>query len=535
MNFIPLKLLGDARVSLRTLKPQSVQTIITSPPYWGLRSYKTTPLIWGGKADCEHNWGGEIPGRVHYAGDSIESSTLGAGSGGNQEIKLPGSCFCETCGAWRGELGSEPTLGLYLQNIVEVFRECRRVLRDDGTLWVNIGDAYANNSSGNPQRGIKDLADKWSPRKNKRVNHRHADRTDIYQRKHLPEGFKLKSLMMIPARVALALEADGWIIRSMSPWLKRNSMPESAQDRPATATEYIFMFSKKSDYFYDRFAVMVAASLNSHPRMSQDMMAQKGSERAYGGRRHNGRMKPSGNHLFDFDPDPDKAGINPKALTEAEGRATNTKQHAQFQGAMSQMVSRRNRRNSDWFFESWQGLVPDEEGNPLAFLINPKGTKIKHFAAYPVDLVRPMILGSTSEKGHCAKCHAPFMRVVENGEPDLDHQKASGSDSNGEYHGNNTKDYQAHSAQPASTVKARVLAGMCKKKVMGWECRCLCVVGDTSYEGSYPCTVLDPFWGTGTTGEAATQLGRRSIGCELNPEYFKDSDIKDAQGALAVI
>lgn len=136
-----------------------------------------------------------------------------------------------------------------------------------------------------------------------------------------------------------------------------------------------------------------------------------------------------------------------------------------------------------------------------------------HFAVMPPDLIEPCIKAGTSEKGCCAKCGAPWKRIVEKGEPDLAHQRACGGDASGGYNGTATKDYASAGAQNASEVKARILAGMHEKVTTGWLPSCKCEAAVVS------CTVLDPFGGAGTTALVADRLQRNAIIIELNESY----------------
>lgn len=165
---------GDCREVLRTLPPRSYQTVVTSPPYWGLRDY----------------------------GDG------GAG------------------------IGLEPTFEEHVGNLLVVFREVWRVLRPDGTVWFNYGDGYA---SGHRTRG-----------------------------RGLPEGCKPKDLLFMPARLGMALQADGWWVRCENIWHKRNPIPESVKDRPTSAHEKVFLLTKRERYYYDAEAVKVPS--NGPPR-----------------------------------------------------------------------------------------------------------------------------------------------------------------------------------------------------------------------------------------------------------------------------
>lgn len=169
---------GDALTVLQRLPDQQAQCIVTSPPYWGLRDYNIDDQI-----------------------------------------------------------GLEPTLPQFINSLVSVFREARRVLRDDGVLWLNIGDGF---TSGN--RGWR-APDKKNPARAMSV------------RPNTPEGLKPKDLMGIPWRLAFALQDDGWYLRADIIWNKPNAMPESVKDRPTRSHEYLFMFSKQEQYYYDRDAV----------------------------------------------------------------------------------------------------------------------------------------------------------------------------------------------------------------------------------------------------------------------------------------
>src|SRR3990167_7754720 len=134
---------GDALSILKQWPDNCIDCVVTSPPYWGLRSYGTEPLVWGGDlAGCPHEWGEEsYRRRSNDGGDATRKQETNTGSVG-RDVPIR-HAFCRRCGAWRGSLGLEPTPELYVQHIVEVFREVKRVLRDDGTCWINLGDGYA--------------------------------------------------------------------------------------------------------------------------------------------------------------------------------------------------------------------------------------------------------------------------------------------------------------------------------------------------------------------------------------------------------
>lgn len=217
-------ILAQASAHRIPLRDESVQTCVTSPPYWGLRAYAgEQAFVWGGE-DHEHEWGDTS--RVGGGKQNAEGKRWQHTGGGVSGHGAAPSSTCP-CGAWYGALGLEPTPDLFIAHMVEVFREVKRVLRKDGTLWLNLGDSYAANwSSMRPQGGgvFKDVE---------------RERT-----KYPPPGLKSKDLVGIPWRVALALQADGWYLRSDIIWAKPNPMPESVTDRPTKSHEYVFLLAK---------------------------------------------------------------------------------------------------------------------------------------------------------------------------------------------------------------------------------------------------------------------------------------------------
>jgi DNA modification methylase len=200
---------SDALKVLRELPDEWAQTCVTSPPHWGLRDYGLPRATWGGTEGCRHAWG---------------------------ETQRGGQ-FCRRCDAWRGCLGLEPTPELYVEHLVAVLAEVHRVLRPDGTLWLNLGDSYT--SGGRTSRA---------------PDRKSASRA-MGERPATPVGLKAKDLVGIPWRVAFALQEQGWWLRSDVVWVKPNPMPENVRDRPTRAHEYLFLLTKQPRYFYDAHAV----------------------------------------------------------------------------------------------------------------------------------------------------------------------------------------------------------------------------------------------------------------------------------------
>jgi len=231
---------GDCREVLATLPDESVHCVVTSPPYWGLRDYKVPPSVWGGDAGCEHEWGSTSLLTVGRNDTDRETPGGRGGSfrGGPRDDANSGQ-VCRHCNAWRGILGLEPTPELHVQHIVEIFREVRRVLRKDGTLWLNYGDCYATKPGNNDYHGTgPDTSGLTNPERQAKVRNTNTRHISI------PSGLKPKDLVMMPARIALALQADGWLLRSEIVWAKKNPMPESCTDRPTSSHEKVFLFAK---------------------------------------------------------------------------------------------------------------------------------------------------------------------------------------------------------------------------------------------------------------------------------------------------
>jgi len=223
---LPVIIHGDVMDGLKQIEAKSIQTCVTSPPYWGLRDYGTG--IWvGGKDDCSH------------FGDSKKSKHTITGHKNNPTVgDAIYKTICPKCGAKRidSQLGLEETPKEYIENMVKVFRGVHKVLKNDGTLWVNIGDTYC----GTGHKG--DLVDPMFPER------RNAQSTAINNK---IDGIKPKDMVGIPWLLALALRNDGWYLRQDIIWNKPNAMPEPVKDRCTKSHEYIFLLSKSRQYYFD--------------------------------------------------------------------------------------------------------------------------------------------------------------------------------------------------------------------------------------------------------------------------------------------
>lgn len=273
---------GDALSQLRQLPGDSIQCCVTSPPYWGLRDYGLEPIVWDETVECEHEWGvtfnlsrsrpDRSTGRKDHNGSGKFVDDIPRGTQESKNARgaaLTAGTFCVICGAWRGSFGLEPTPELYIQHAVQIFREVRRVLRGDGTLWLNLGDSYAGGGNGGGGSFAKDGIRAPKPGSNKNVPGRTGSRGVTVKSKRIPRGsgrwgggnlpavgdLKPKDLIGIPWRVALALQVDGWWLRRDIIWNKPNPMPESVADRPTTSHEYVFLLTKSARYYYDADAI----------------------------------------------------------------------------------------------------------------------------------------------------------------------------------------------------------------------------------------------------------------------------------------
>lgn len=423
---------GHCLERLRELPAESVHCVVTSPPYWGLRDYG-----------------------------------------------LPDVCWPT---GWKGQHGLEPSFELYVEHEVAIFREVRRVLRKDGTCWINLGDCYSASGCGGDtgRSGLAGTAigQQLSKKAKQSAKSYRRDRAIVGNEKHrAAAGLPAKNLVGIPWRVAFALQADGWFLRADVIWHKPNPMPEAVTDRPTKSHEYIFLLSKSPRYFYDQEAIKEPSSPDSHARSLR-------ANKAYAPPGQSAHRGVAGNR---------ERGVNPKA---DQSERNGSKQNRSFSAVVVEAVANRNKRS--------------------VWTVTTAAFKEAHFATFPPDLIRPCILAGTSAAGACEECGAPYVRLVEKGEADLDHQRACGGDAEGQYNGAATKDYASGGAQNASEVKARILQGMRKRKTVGWQKSC-----DCQGEKVKPCVVLDPFGGSFTTAAVAIEEARAAIVCELKADYVE--------------
>lgn len=437
------------------LEDKSIHCVITSPPYFSKRDYNLEPQIWGGAGDCVHEWGKERIVIQGEGGGFVKNWHTGGVKDFDSGPKSQGQ-FCAHCHAWRGSLGLEPTIELYIGHLVEVFREVWRVLRDDGTCWINIGDSYAGSTPGTTKMNPVT----WS--ENGKIKKAGMTRVGPV------EGLKPKDLCLVPDHLRIALQKDGWYVRSKIIWHKPNPMPESATDRPAVDFEDVIMLSKKPRYFWDMEAVK--------ERVTDEEYRTKGKVR----------------------PNPDKVLENPGF---------------EIRGGLHNQKGGRPTRNLR-----------------TVWAIPTQGYGGAHFATFPTRLVEPMVKAGTSQRGVCGDCGAPWVREVEKtasphtGKSQTAYQKGSTANRLAmarQAARENGKEYTSHTrtlgwSPTCNCYRTRNPEKRRRQDLTGsWLARIWFCAAPTR-----PAIVLDPFCGSGTVGEVCRTLDRRFIGLDLSPEYL---------------
>ena len=239
-------IIGDALESLRLIESNLVDCCVTSPPYFGLRDYGTGQWE-GGNSDCDHlQSSGQRQDVGRFQVNGFHGSALVS-----DLRKKSFSKVCSKCGAIRidKQIGLEETPESYVEKLVEVFHEVKRVLKNDGTLWLNIGDSYFNYRPGKGQSLSKQT-----------MSNSKQDLPETCPRRNFKtEGIKEKDLIGIPWLLAFALRADGWYLRQDIIWQKPCCMPEAVKDRCTKSHEYIFLLSKSQNYYFDYKAIQEPA------------------------------------------------------------------------------------------------------------------------------------------------------------------------------------------------------------------------------------------------------------------------------------
>jgi DNA modification methylase len=235
---------------MREFPEESIDFVMTSPPYWGLRNYgEATETVWDDDCNCKHEWTQQRMTLVH------ENRNFQKGTQEEVHGEKPTTYikkyddqvagFCVKCGAWKGQLGLEPSWQMYVSHMVTVCQELKRVLKKTGSMYIVLGDTYAGSGQGHKISEQREAYKKYS-----------KDLNFPYERPTVKvEDYKSKCLMGIPWRVAFALIDDGWILRNDIIWHKPNAMPSSVKDRLTQTYEHIFHFVKNRKYYYNLDAI----------------------------------------------------------------------------------------------------------------------------------------------------------------------------------------------------------------------------------------------------------------------------------------
>lgn len=312
----------DCKKILSEIKDQFFQCVITSPPYWQKRKYEVGDLVWNNNDNCEHSWNVIEYKDPNSSGGFSKKQVTNRGSYFDASVSM----FCSKCNAWKGQLGQEPDYNLYINNLCSVFDKAKRILRNDGTLFVNIADKMSSKSGG---MGLSDRnrINKGQPKLSKSNN----ELLDFEQPiTNLPD----KCQVCVPERFVIEMINRGWILRNKIIWHKPNQYPESCKDRFTVDFEYVYFFTKKTKYKFNQQLEPYTKELN----------------------------RWGGNAL------------------KADGESNWSKETGQ--------DIYRNRK-----------LRPNEEGRNMrcVWSISTKRSGYKHYASYPEELVKRLVLAGSSD------------------------------------------------------------------------------------------------------------------------------------------
>ena len=511
---------GSALSVLRGLPGDFFHCAVTSPPYFGLRVYDGGQEIWDGAEGCEHEWVGTV--KVDRRG--VEGTGLVGRDpykGGEARVdKVAG--ICSKCSAWKGQLGAEPTPELYISHLIQICGEVKRVLRPDGVFWLNIGDSWVGSTSqhyGGKSQGFNSVIAEGTyeavPDTGRGERVRNA----------VASGVPSLNMVLIPSLLALVLRADGWYVRSMVVWEKKNPMPESVNgwrweqhrvkvSRSARASLDAYHTTAYGD---SPMGARDGRDFADHSKEWRDCpgcpkclpndgyVLRKGSWRPTDSYEFILMLTKTGNYYCDRE-----------AVLETVTESTVKR--------VALMDGREDYDRSSDGYKRGQGAVADR-GGVDGLVCRPSsngGRNLRsvwsfptkpfpgaHFAVFPTRLPELCIKSSTSEKGCCPKCGAPWARVIEKG------LTAHDGDTGCNYPVGSTANRLALLQQAA---RERGSEYSNSSNTVGWRPTCSCDAGDP-----ISCRVLDPFSGAGTTALVAEQLGLDPVSIDTSAEYIQMS------------
>jgi len=505
---------------LKKLPRKSVHCVVTSPPYFGLRDYGIQPVIWGGKKGCRHKWGEDII--KEKSGGTNDTAGYKVGNNIDDKIHFKNkSNFCKKCGAWKGQLGLEPTLDMFVQNLVEIFREVREVLRDDGVAWINMGDSYVTNPAGNKvpsglqQTGSGGKAGAY-------VQHWASDN---YGQEKDYGNLKQMDLMMIPARMAIALQDDGWYVRSDVIWSKPNPMPESVngwrwvrhkikiksgydEDNPhpskTTKDGKTKSRMKNSGGVFEAQAVWEDCPGCEKCQDNDGHILRKGSWRPTKAHEYIFMLTKNDEYFGNAEAvrEPLKQESKERAM---RGSSKDNKYAAGTERPPGVHANSMSQPREYLGYDEMEEIIARGETslNPAGrnkrsvWSMVAKGFPGAHFATFPEELPRYCILASTSHRA-CPQCRAPWAPLIN-------------------YKSNYTQREESHNPGDEHGKVDSTGWEEPTNELVGYMPTCDCENND----GSGVCTVLDPFAGSFTTGKVARELGRSAIGIDISKEYKK--------------
>ena len=552
---------------MRAWPADSVDLVVTSPPYWGLRDYgEETVRIWGGLPGCEHEWGPLERGKRKdvLPLDKTAAKRIGFGEGTHDNAYIQGGNFCVKCSAWRGSLGLEPHPQLFIDHLVEICREIKRVLKPTGTFWLNLGDTYCG--SGGKGGQYK----KFMPKKGQPAHYKQRIDLKLPARLRSDEstGFKPdkkgwlqpKQKLMIPSRVAIALQHEGWILRSDIIWHKPNAMPSSVKDRLTNAYEHVFMFAKQRRYYFDLDAIRVphaypetfgkrpdrgktgeglytmeAGKRSGHPSGKNPGDIWEGSKFSLddGYRQGMNRDESAFSVQLKNPPNPEELVNYLRKWKETHSYKEIDKTLGYDGDCASHWFTFPSSKHGfsypspkDWlrlkailgFDSTFDVAMTETMLISQQIQANPKGRnpgdlwriptrpfKGAHFAVFPSALIEPIVKAG-SPRWVCSRCGKPRERIVTSDW----REKRTGTWRDAESDGRDMGRLDSH--RQANVGGLLQITAPSIRTTVGWsDCGC----GEKWVGG----IVMDPFGGSGTVGQVARKLGRRFIIIDVVPEY----------------